>query len=203
MSGVLKLDHPICAIGDEFLDAKSLFNEIQIFPEYSVKDTETLSRSRDLRKFVGRRVEVEGHAAFGAHTMHHHALLLLPIARIAIWSDPTESYGTAMTTVQGFYLALGAGNGEEASKFVIPAKRSSGPLSAAAISKFYGNLSEPLTCSRRAFVVPGVVDAKMPIAALSEIGRARPRAEWRRTAVAAARCRGFRALAGRHSRAPR
>jgi hypothetical protein len=70
---------------------------------------------------------------------------MLPITRIAIASDPEESYGTAMTTVQAFYAALGAGNGEEAAKFVIPRKRSSGPLSATAISKFYGNLAEPLT----------------------------------------------------------
>ena len=50
-----------------------------------------------------------------------------------------------MTTVQAFYAALSAGNGEEAAKLVIPKKRSSGPLSAIAISKFYGNLPEPLT----------------------------------------------------------
>jgi hypothetical protein len=56
-----------------------------------------------------------------------------------------QSYGTAMTTVQAFYAALSAGNGEEAAKFVIPKKRSSGPLSATAISKFYGNLPGPLT----------------------------------------------------------
>jgi len=42
-----------------------------------------------------------------------------------------------MTTVQTFYAALSAGNGAK--------KRSSGPLSATTISKFYGNLPEPLT----------------------------------------------------------
>ena len=70
---------------------------------------------------------------------------MLPITRISLASVPTQSYGTAMTTVQAFYAALSAGNGEEAAKFVIPKKRSSGPLSATAISKFYGNLPEPLT----------------------------------------------------------
>jgi hypothetical protein len=79
------------------------------------------------------------------NTGHHHAPLMLPITRIALASVPTQSYGTAMTTVQAFYAALSAGNGEEAAKFVIPKKRSSGPLSATAISKFYGNLPEPLT----------------------------------------------------------
>ena len=50
-----------------------------------------------------------------------------------------------MTTVQAFYLALGAADGEEASKFVVPEKRSSGPLSASAISNFYGKLIVPLS----------------------------------------------------------
>ena len=50
-----------------------------------------------------------------------------------------------MTTVQAFYLALAAGNGDEAAKFVIPQKRSVGPLSSKAITTFYGDLIEPLT----------------------------------------------------------
>lgn len=50
-----------------------------------------------------------------------------------------------MTTVQAFYLALAAGSGEEAARFVIPQKRSVGLLSANAITSFYGNLDEPLT----------------------------------------------------------
>src|SRR6478672_5374495 len=115
----------------------------RFFPESSDKAAPALSR--DLRRWVGKRVVVEGTSPFGAHTGHHHAPLLLPITRIALASVPTQSYGTAMTTVQGFYAALRPGNGEEAAKFVIPKKRSSGPLSATAISKFYGNLPEPLT----------------------------------------------------------
>ncbi|MGO9174029.1 MAG: hypothetical protein ACLP7P_18985 [Rhodomicrobium sp.] len=50
-----------------------------------------------------------------------------------------------MTAVQAFYLALAAGNGEEAASFLIPQKRASGPLSANAITNFYFNLEEPLT----------------------------------------------------------
>jgi hypothetical protein len=42
--------------------------------------------------------------------------------------DPTEAYGTAMTTVQAFYLALAAGNGDEAARFVIPQKRIEYPI---------------------------------------------------------------------------
>jgi len=140
---ILTLTEPICASGDEFVDPRDTFSQVQIFPESSGKAVPALAR--DLRRWVGKRVVVEGASPFGAHTGHHHAPLLLPITRIALASVPTQSYGTAMTTVQGFYAALSAGNGEEAAKFVIPKKRSSGPLSATAISKFYGNLPEPLT----------------------------------------------------------
>ena len=49
-----------------------------------------------------------------------------------------------MTTVQAFYMALGAADGEEASKFLVPEKRASGPLSARAITTFYGRLIVPL-----------------------------------------------------------
>src|SRR6202040_3630539 len=98
-----------------------------------------------LRKLVGSRVRVEGKSAFGPHTGHHHAPLLLPINSVDREADPTEAYGTAMTTVQAFYLALAAGRGEEAVRFVVPEKRRSGPFSAKAITTFYGNLDEPLT----------------------------------------------------------
>ena len=140
---ILTLTEPICASGDEFVDPNDKFDQVQIFPGSSDKAAQALSR--DLRRLVGKRVAVEGASPFGAHTGHHHAPLVLPITRISVASDPAESYGTAMTTVQAFYAALGAGNGEEAVKFVIPNKRSSGPLSATAISKFYGSLADPLT----------------------------------------------------------
>jgi hypothetical protein len=139
---ILKLDNPICATGDEFVDQNIKFDRIQIFPE---SDKAAQALWRDLRGFIGQRVLVAGTGAFGRHTGHHHAPLMLPIASISAAFDPTKSHGTSMTTVQGFYLALGAGNGEEAVKFVVPEKRSSGPLSAVAISNFYSNLVEPLT----------------------------------------------------------
>ena len=140
---ILTLAEPMCASGDEFVDPRDKFDQVQIFPESSGKAPPALSR--DLRRWIGKRVVVEGASPFGAHTGHHHAPLMLPITRISIASAPTQSHGTAMTTVQAFDAALNAGNGEEAAKLVIPKKRSSGPLSATAISKFYGNLPEPLT----------------------------------------------------------
>ena len=139
---ILKLDEPICATGDEFVDPNTKFDRIQIFPE---SDKAAQALWRDLRGFIGQRVLVAGTGAFGRQTGHHHAHLMLPIVSISAAFDPTKSHGTSMTTVQGFYLALSAGNGEEAAKFVVPEKRSSGPLSAIAISNFYSNLVEPLT----------------------------------------------------------
>lgn len=140
---ILKLDDAIRATGDEFVDSNNTIDRIQIFPEFSA--TENRELSKDLRQLVGKRVRVEGKSAFGAHTGHHHAPLLLPITQITSASDSTEAYGTAMTTVQAFYLALAAGSGDEAAKFVIPQKRAVGPLSANAITSFYDNLDEPLS----------------------------------------------------------
>jgi Domain of unknown function (DUF4431) len=140
---ILKLDAPVCATGDESLNPQKRFDKIQVYPAES--GTAVRFLSRDLRRFVGKRVVVEGNSPFGAHTGHHHAPLLLPITKIAIPYDPTKGYGTAMTTVQAFYLALGAGNGDEASKFVVPEKRSSGAFSPSALTNFYSRLIFPLT----------------------------------------------------------
>lgn len=83
---ILKLDDPICATGDEFVDPNNTIDRIQIYPEYSA--TENRQLSRDLRRLVGRQVQVEGKSPFGAHTGHHHAPLLLPITKITSASDP-------------------------------------------------------------------------------------------------------------------
>lgn len=55
---------------------------------------------------------------------------------------PNPSVGKA--TVVAFYLALRAGDGHAAAANVIPEKRIEGPLSAQALSDFYGNLRQPL-----------------------------------------------------------
>jgi len=138
---ILSLEAPICATGDEFVDPGKPIQQIQIYPDETGTSP---ALSRDLRQLTGKRVSVEGRSAFGAHTGHHHAPLLLPITRIAIAFDPAKASGTAMTTVQAFYLALGAADGEEASKYVVPDKRSAGPLSAKALNGFYSKLIVPL-----------------------------------------------------------
>ena len=140
---MLKLDAPICATGDDFLNPDKRFDKIQVYPADSGVSGRFLSI--DLRRLAGKRVVVEGNSAFGAHTGHHHAPLLLPITNVAVPFDPAKGHGTAMTTVQAFYMALGAGNGEEASKFVVPEKRASGAFSPSAITNFYSKLIFPLT----------------------------------------------------------
>ena len=79
---ILKLDAPICASGDEHLNPEQRFDKIQVYPAKS--GTVVRFLSGDLRRFVGKRVTVEGNSPFGAHTGHHHAPLLLPITKIAI-----------------------------------------------------------------------------------------------------------------------
>lgn len=56
---------------------------------------------------------------------------------------PIDPAASGRKTVEGFYRALAVANGDLASSFVIPERRS-GPFSAAAISRFYGSLEQPL-----------------------------------------------------------
>jgi hypothetical protein len=140
---ILKLDELICIVDPDFGDPNLKFDEVQVFAEFQRKDEKEIRAT--LRRMIGKRVKVSGTDAFAASTGHHHAPLLLPLTYIASDTDPTETYGTAMTTVQAFYLALSVGSGEEAARFVIPEKRGKGPLSAQEMGRFYGSLVEPLS----------------------------------------------------------
>jgi hypothetical protein len=60
-----------------------------------------------------------------------------------ILGENAANQDSSIAIVQGFYKALSVGNGELATKFVLPEKRS-GPFSASELSQFYGSLSEPL-----------------------------------------------------------
>jgi hypothetical protein len=90
----------------------------------------------------GRKIIVAGSQAFGAHTGHHHALVLLVVSSVS--GSNAEVFGSGLDVVQGFYRALGEGDGSQAASLIIPSKRKSGPLSAAEMSRFYGNLRTPL-----------------------------------------------------------
>ncbi|WP_419826848.1 hypothetical protein [Sphingomonas sp.] len=58
-------------------------------------------------------------------------------------------------TVRAFYSALGVGDGASASTRIIPQKRSSGPFSPEALSRFYGSLPEPIRLTEIKPLSPG------------------------------------------------
>jgi len=76
---ILTLDAPACAVGDDFLNASESFDRIQLLPNDARPDP---ALSRTLRRLVGKRVSVQGASAFGAHTGHHHAPLLVSVKNI-------------------------------------------------------------------------------------------------------------------------
>jgi hypothetical protein len=62
-----------------------------------------------------------------------------PAEAVAVATD------TPIDTVSGFYEALRRGNGSAAQTFIVPEKRGHGNFDPAAMSDWYGNLSEPLS----------------------------------------------------------
>jgi hypothetical protein len=77
---VIKLNSPICATGDEFLDGKETFDRVQLLMDDSSQSGRTLWQS--LRLLDGKGVTVTGKAGFGAQTGHHHAPLLMTLVSI-------------------------------------------------------------------------------------------------------------------------
>jgi len=75
-----------------------------------------------------------------------------PARRAAVQAPPPSNPQSGLPArassgegvVRAFYAALGAGNGLAAASQIVPEKRSRGPFSAGAISRFYGRLPEPL-----------------------------------------------------------
>jgi len=78
---IIKLDAPICATGDEFLDSKQNFDRIQLLMDDSSQAGRTLWQG--LRKLDGKHVLATGKSGFGAQTGHHHAPLLMTLVGIA------------------------------------------------------------------------------------------------------------------------
>lgn len=126
---IVTLDDPFC-VNEEFLGENATVETIHLI---EVPD--------GARALIGKGVRVSGRDLFGAHTGHHHAPLLMTVRSI----EPVEhSSSSGRTTVEAFYLALETGDGEAATSNVVPEKRAKGPLSASALSAFYGNLKRPL-----------------------------------------------------------
>lgn len=137
---VLRLPEAICLTGDpDFTDPSYMFDEVQL-----------VSRERTagaMAAMDGKTVTVKISGHIPAHTGHHHRPLVAwvdeivadqPTAPVAVEETP------AVATVRAFYQALATGDGKTASALVVGEKRRKGPLSAKALSKFYGSLAEPL-----------------------------------------------------------
>lgn len=137
---VLWLAKPICVQGDYGANPGQMFQAIQIW--------EAPEMEGRLKFFLHRQVTVTLNDRFSAHTGHHHEpLVAIASAATLATARPmeyTDEYGTAATTIRAFYAALRDGQGDAASQMVVPEKRAYGPFSAAALSRFYGNLRRPL-----------------------------------------------------------
>jgi len=133
---ILKLSSPICITGDVFADPDTTFSEVQL--------VETEKTSRALRSLVNSNVDVILSQPMAAQTGHHHRPLVAWVTEVFPVNDITTEYGTAASTVRAFYYALAAGNGDDAASFIVPERRVSGPFSANQMTRFYGNLIEPL-----------------------------------------------------------
>jgi hypothetical protein len=135
---LLELAAPTCFFGDRFLGGEVTISEVHLMVD-AEEDHQLFSQ---LRALVGKNVVVSGERAFGAYSQHHRA----PVVVVAgpVWEVQSPRRQTARRAVEAFYLALEVANGSEAARHIIPAKRRSGPLSAAALSRFYGSLKEPL-----------------------------------------------------------
>jgi hypothetical protein len=130
---ILELSSPICVVGDEFVE-----------PTLAIWTIQLDSTGTSLRPLVNHRVVAALENFEGGATAHYHASVTAYLYDISTSDDITLEYGTAATTVRAFYDALGAGRGEEAATYIVPERRH-GPFSPEAITKFYGNLVEPLT----------------------------------------------------------
>jgi hypothetical protein len=79
----------------------------------------------------------------------------------------------ANSTVQAFYTALAAGDGDAAARLVIPEKRQSGTFSARAMARFYGKLAEPLSLIGVETIAPNEFRARYTYSASSSSSSSR------------------------------
>ncbi len=133
---VLQLDGPVCATNTTE-DTTEPFDRVQLLPN----DQGTAL----LKRFSGQHVFVTASEGDVGITAHYHAPFAAMVRTIEADAEgrPDEGF-PAMNTVRAFYSALEQGDGAEAARFVLPSKRASGPLSAGAMTRFYGSLATPL-----------------------------------------------------------
>lgn len=135
---ILQLAASICLSGDEFADPDKMFSQVQL--------VETDKTANTMRSLLGKNVTVALSQPMAAQTGHHHRPLVAWVTDIAVVEDATTEYGTAATTVRGFYAALAGGDGGdggEAANFIVPERRV-GPFSPDQMTRFYSGLVSPL-----------------------------------------------------------
>lgn len=143
---VLDLDQPACFVFD---DPESNRPQPPVAGIGAIQIAFTGSAYRDfVTANLNRRISLYGQF-FQAMTAHHHLPVLIAVNEsIALPSGSAASNGAdaldAASVVRAFYEALGRGDGQVASGFVVPEKRSSGPYAADNLSRFYGGFSDPL-----------------------------------------------------------
>jgi hypothetical protein len=69
---LLDLPEPICVSGDEFVSSDKKISTIHVYPSNQQTDGE-------LAKLTDGNVHIVGFEAFGSHTGHHHAPLVVKI----------------------------------------------------------------------------------------------------------------------------
>ena len=135
---ILELNDKICVAGDDFIDKGAQIRALQIYPAEA-------GEKRQWQGLVGTGVRIFGISAFGAHTVHHRAPLVVEVGRIEPEATENDDLGVGrISTVRGFYAALSVGDGVAATSYVIPEKRAKGPFSAREITTYYGSLLRPL-----------------------------------------------------------
>ncbi|MBY4639189.1 hypothetical protein K6L44_04050 [Gluconacetobacter entanii] len=139
-SYVLKLHDPICLSGDEAADPSKYFQYVQLVSGQDMDE--------QFRHLLHQDVTVHLTDAMAAITGHHHEPLVATVTSVSIAQakpmEFTDEYGTAATTIQAFYDALGAAQGTVASAMVIPEKRSTPAFSPSNLTRFYGGLADPI-----------------------------------------------------------
>lgn len=133
---------------------------IAVFEEFVREFSDTVygrfaqARLRELREMQGRQ--------------RHAAAPALPSGTPASPAPAAIRLTGAAATVQAFYQALGAGDGEAAARFVVPEKRRSGPFSAREMTAFYGSLAEPLRLINVEMIAPDEIRARYTFASSPE-----------------------------------
>ena len=135
MSYVLKLSEPICLKGDKSVDPENSIAEVQVFATEKTREA--------FRALANSRVTIELSEPAGRKASGTQSFVDREVANIFPAEDVVADDAGAQAAVTGFYRALGRGNGDEAANFIVPESRK-GPLSADAMSHFYGDLMDPL-----------------------------------------------------------